>query len=253
MNYYSGNTAANYITHLPSAIELTGGEWEVALVEAHYPCTFMIVDDDAEIIVTIKKEAAAITLIANMEIDGITKNGVFKAKVGQGDYRTITELINVLNAIEDLQSLISFSVNDITKRVEAEISDQVIMVEFSEKLSLQLGVERGKNLSKTNRMATRPHNVIASLPMHMYVYCDLVEPQTVGDTVAPLLKILNIDNTNFLFGAQKIVHIIDPHYVPVMKTNFESVEIDLRDSIGKRLPFMYGFSCIKLHLRRVST
>jgi hypothetical protein len=140
MNYYSGNTAANYITHLPSAIELTDGEWEVALVEAHYPCTFLTVDDDAEIIVVITKEAASITPIANVEVDRTTKNGVFKAKVGHGDYRTVTELVNALNAIEDLQSLVSFSVNEITKRVEAEISDQVIMVVFSEKLSLQLGV-----------------------------------------------------------------------------------------------------------------
>ena len=36
MDYYKGNSLANFTTRLPNAIDLTG-DWEVGLVEIQYP------------------------------------------------------------------------------------------------------------------------------------------------------------------------------------------------------------------------
>lgn len=50
MRYYPNNTKANLTTHLPSSIQPSGDEWEIALVEAHYPYSFLTVGDDAYIL-----------------------------------------------------------------------------------------------------------------------------------------------------------------------------------------------------------
>src|SRR5436190_16419126 len=50
MKYYPNNTTSNFITHLSSAINVSdGAQWEVALVEAHYPNSFLTVGNDAMI------------------------------------------------------------------------------------------------------------------------------------------------------------------------------------------------------------
>lgn len=238
MNYYPNNTVANYITHLPSVVRLSGGEWEVALVEAHYPCSFITVGGDARILLYTKGDADKPALIV--------------AKVEPGNYKDIDELVNAINAIPKLKSnQCEFEHDRQTGKVELISIDQtVVQLELSSTLALQMGYDvHSVDLIK-QRKAIRPPNLLAGIPSYMYVYCDLVEPQLVGDTVAPLLKIVNIDAKNYTYGAHNIVHFTDPHYVPLMKSSFESVEIDLRDSAGHHLPFHFGTTCMKLHLRR---
>src|SRR5436190_8863099 len=51
MKYYPNNTTSNFITHLSSEINVSdGAQWEVALVEAHYPNSFLTVGNDAIIV-----------------------------------------------------------------------------------------------------------------------------------------------------------------------------------------------------------
>ena len=84
----------------------------------------------------------------------------------------------------------------------------------------------------------------------MYVYCDIIESVVIGDTLAPLLRIVNMDPVNHTFGSHT-VDIFNPlHYVPVEKLNFEHIEIDIRDSTGRHLPFTFGTVSVKLHFRR---
>lgn len=95
--------------------------------------------------------------------------------------------------------------------------------------------------------ARYPPDLQKSLPVHMYIYSDIVEPQLVGDTVAPLLRIIN---TNIKEYGASNVHIFEnPHYVPVQRKQFDQIIIDLRDSTGNPLPFQYGSVCVKLHFR----
>lgn len=77
---------------------------------------------------------------------------------------------------------------------------------------------------KTNDIGVRPANIKLGIPAHMYVYCDLVEPQLVGGACAPLLKMVEIDTYVSPYRTHKTVHFHDPHYVPIMKSSFENVE-----------------------------
>lgn len=241
MDYYPNNTVANYMTHLPSSIHLSEGEWEIALVEAHYPCSFLTVGEDATIFIYTKSSSTN------------DKSILIASKVEPGNYKDINELLKTLNANAKMKLYsCEFEYDKEMGKIELISSSlAVAQIELSPTLALQMGYDINNVDLIKHRKAVRPPNLLAGIPSHMYVYCDLVEPQLVGDTVASLIKIVNIDAKNYTYGAHNIVHFNDPHYVPIMKSSFESVEIDLRNSTGQHLPFHFGTTCMKVHLRKV--
>ena len=81
----------------------------------------------------------------------------------------------------------------------------------------------------------------------VYVYCDVVENVPVGDTVAPLLRIVN---ANGPFGTIINRTFERPRYIPIQKKNFGSLEIDIRDGFGRPIPFEFGTVIATLHFRR---
>ena len=79
----------------------------------------------------------------------------------------------------------------------------------------------------------------------MYIYCDLVEPQVVGDAHAPLLRTLPLvrmldtpEATNKVFN-----HI---YFLPVHQNDIHTIEIDIRDDVGRPLPFKRGCLIVTL-------
>lgn len=41
-----------------------------------------------------------------------------------------------------------------------------------------------------------------------------------------------------------------PQYVPVLKREFENIEIDIRTETGAHVPFLFGTVCVKLHFKK---
>ncbi|GFT89916.1 uncharacterized protein TNCV_1666321 [Trichonephila clavipes] len=58
----------------------------------------------------------------------------------------------------------------------------------------------------------------------IYVYCDLVEPQIVGDIQSPLLKVVKVEGKDEVVNS----HYTRPHYVPVIRQHFQPIELNLR-------------------------
>ena len=82
---------------------------------------------------------------------------------------------------------------------------------------------------------------------HVYVYCDIVESIPVGDTLAPLLRVVETKKhhggvINDIFNP--------PRYLPVQKKNFGTIEIDIRTDFGDKVPFESGKVVCTLHFRR---
>lgn len=86
----------------------------------------------------------------------------------------------------------------------------------------------------------------------MFVYCDLVEPRIVGDVYAPLLRVIQACPTRkAIHGETEIKILSPPHYLPLMITNFRTIEINIRDHTGEAVPFAYGTLTVTLHFKRV--
>ena len=84
----------------------------------------------------------------------------------------------------------------------------------------------------------------------IYVYTDVVESRIVGDSLAPLLRALSVSGRHGVTVFDRFTNI---HYVPLLYSHFKSIEMDIRDDIGRRVPFEYGKVTVTLHFRRRRT
>ncbi|GFW79771.1 chromo domain-containing protein [Trichonephila clavipes] len=83
-------------------------------------------------------------------------------------------------------------------------------------------------------------------PEKFNTWSDLVEPQIVGDVQAPLLKIVKVEGKD---GEVVNAHYTRPHYVPVIRRHFQTVEMVLRLHSGELVPFERGRVIAVLHFR----
>ena len=81
----------------------------------------------------------------------------------------------------------------------------------------------------------------------MYVYCDVAAHSIVGDIETPLLRVWNTSGNDGRIVRTIFTH---PHYVPVSRTDFQTIEINMSDEIGRPIPFMHGKSLVTLHFRQ---
>lgn len=83
----------------------------------------------------------------------------------------------------------------------------------------------------------------------IYIYSNIVEHSIVGDAYAQLLRTIPI-NDQHKWG-DVIHHDFDkPHFIPLQARNFDTIEIDIKDDTGKRIPFQIGRVVVKLVFRR---
>ena len=80
-----------------------------------------------------------------------------------------------------------------------------------------------------------------------FVVCDHAQESIVGNTHAPLFRTLNVEGQ---YGdiVQKIYN--NPIYVPLQRTHFDTVEINIKTETGQAVPFMSGKAIVTLHFRR---
>ena len=85
---------------------------------------------------------------------------------------------------------------------------------------------------------------------HVFVYCDVVEAVPVGDTLAPLLRVVETQH-----ASQGFIHEIfnPPRYLPLQKKEFDTIEIYLRTDFGEKIPFESGKVVCTLHFRRAAS
>ena len=92
-----------------------------------------------------------------------------------------------------------------------------------------------------DRDYTGPNNMYI-----MYIYCDIVEYGIVGDTLAPCVRCLPIVPTD---DAPVVLRFENPHYVPVEKRVFSTIQVEIANDNGEEVRFNDGVSIIKLHFR----
>ena len=79
------------------------------------------------------------------------------------------------------------------------------------------------------------------------VYCDIVQPQIVGDRLIPLVAIVPYQKTTETYETFYAVENI--HYIPVQTKTFQNIKVHLRSSTEEPIPFEHGRAVITLHLK----
>jgi hypothetical protein len=215
-------------------MELSGA-WEVALVEIHYPHSLFNVTKENN----------------NILYKKVDDDLFHVANIPARNYNAVHELVNAINSFyTDTNLLLSQHPSSNVYYPRHPKDDMHMNVYLSRSVNMMLGFHPDADLGM-NVEAQHTPNVRLGLPSQMYVYCDIIESGIIGDTVAPLLRIVNMNPVQRDFGSQAVEIFNPPHYVPVEKVNFETIEILIRDTTGQPIPFMFGIVCVKLHFRPV--
>lgn len=81
----------------------------------------------------------------------------------------------------------------------------------------------------------------------LYVYSDIVDPQIVGDTKAPLLGVAPV---SYEADQMKYWQFNPPYYIPLAKTSFDTIEILICNDKGEKIEFASSSKVIcRLHFR----
>ena len=233
MDVYGDNSLTHYQTKLPRRIELEG-QWEVGLVEIQYPHNWYNVPSNSDRQMTLTKVGEN----GRIDINYFTiPPGYYKPDVL---LRRIKTLAASASNQSDIDIELKYDEVDMTYVSEM----RGYMLDVGPHVSSLLGLER-------TYIPPHPHRGQAAMdidPIHsLYVYCDLIESRVVGDVLAPLLRIVPVKGKH---GETIMKSYENVHYIPLQRRAFDTVEIDIRDSIGENVPFERGTLNVTLHFRR---
>ena len=269
MTFFPENTRAQYVTRLLNQVSLEG-DWEVGLYEILFSKTWYNLRSQEEIFLTFAKSVNDRT--------EVPRDIRFQLAVGQGNYTDALDIVSEINKkIENFATLVpapltpedldrgitqkplskvfwpKFLFNEHNNKIEIQIPGG-IRLDMTKNLARMLGFGRA-NLPINTTDRSQVSLVEADLTSDLndgleqfYAYCDLIQNVKVGDIEAPLLRIVQS-------GAEKagtLVHreYLNPIYIPLLKKNFEQIEIKLLTDNGKPVPFQRGRVTLTLHFRK---
>lgn len=253
MLYFPDNTTTRFTTHLSREISLTG-QWAVGLSEIHIPCTIVHLQHNET---TIKWRPRNETALQS-------------GKIPYGLYKNYEEIISNINKLDGIREAGIQIVNAkgangyVAIASEQRESNQRNTLRIPNKIQRILGLDmingdwetsKGVHLlveQSTQRQGLTPACIYRALPDQLYVYTDLCVPYTVGDTQAALLRIVSMDTAHYTYGSTQVKHFSPPNYHPLLNNCFRSIEIDIRDHLGKPVAFEYGTLTVTLHFKRLS-
>lgn len=250
LNYYSDNKTSGFTVHLPQKIQLTG-QWVAALAELHYPYNFFnVVDGENRIFLEFDNENQ---LEGANEIEKMRHEEYF---ISPGFYKTIDHILKAVN--ERLSNILGCDIlflngldgRTVVNRVDLHETN-LHSITFSPKLAMQLGFNPNDNILEFN-LSDNVGNIYFGIPDQMLIYADVIEPVLVGHEKAQIIKIVNTAGgaKSCAFGEVHTMEFQRMHYIPVMKKDFESISIDIRDCTGSYMPFRHGVSTVKLHFKK---
>jgi hypothetical protein len=244
-NSKTTNTAACFETSLPQQINLEGN-WECALCDFIYPNTWFNVLPDQ----------------ATFQFFDLDNNTRHKIKIVPSRYETVQDLVKAINEAisfaskgQGFDKYIQLTYNELWKFVKLTVDQKHIKsLKFSEHVTYMLGFTHeqltgSKDAEMLKEVALHPPDMHGGMH-YLYLYCDVLQPQIVGNTLAPLLQVVNVEG-RYMDIVNRTY--ISPHYVPVLKKCFSSIEINIKNDQNQLVTFAFGKCIVKLHFRKVQT
>lgn len=264
MDYYPENKTTSFTVQLPRYMYLDGN-WKVALVDIQYPYTFMNVENGEN---EIQLEAYEITaefikwyLDKNPDKGPTPLNNPFSINcdILPGYYSDIKDILSAVNSAisKETRQDTFFEFDSLANKVGT--SNDVIEIgrkwiencKLSPRLGLQLGYPPD---TKINIGVYAPHvvNISTIIPEKMLIYCDILEPQIIGDSWGKVLRVISTNSgiPHPYFGQSCSTTFNLPQYLPVQAHNFEAIRIDIKDIEAHPMLFQYGTLSVKLHFRK---
>jgi hypothetical protein len=250
---------------LHNAISLQG-EWEVGLSEIIFPKNFFNVDSRQYVKVKFTDPYSSSSQAENYSDES---EFVAKISIPAGYYSSIEMLVNKVN--EEFRKFENekkncaipenypmrlygekwprFIYKNSNNSVDLELTPYS-EISFSEDLRDIFGIKAHqlRNWTWERKLEQSVTNIVLEGGRHtLYIYCDILENVPVGDTLSPLLRTIDAEAPR---GSMVHKNFDRPRYLPIQKKNFGSLEIDIRDGLGRSIPFERGAVIVTLHFKR---
>lgn len=236
-NLFNENTASEYKIALPKRIYLQG-HYEVALVEIQYPVTWNTFNEDRAYRVKVQS----------------TEDGSYgESQLTKTKYSSARELTHEITraltrSTNNTKSFLDAITHDtLSNRVEYNFEKYKLQVRLSKSVLDTLGIANRGSWMQGKGAATYPPDISYGFNS-LYIYCNVVQPQIVGDVYAPLLRTVAIPVVGRGHIIQKTYD--QPHYVPVSTDELSTIEINIKDDTGTNVSFASGKVICKLHFRQ---
>ena len=256
---YPNNKTNNFKVQLCERMDLHG-QWQVALLEIHYPNTLSHVlkgENWVEVLTPLRTVVDASDIKINVNSPVLTKTT--KHSIKTGIYKNGRELINELQL-----RLEKMSISPETQKrstILKETPEGVVQFnpfrahldssyKVAPALALQLGLPHaGPYRADSELFGIRPIDLSLGIPSQMYVYLNILQDQIVGHTRAPLLRTIPtvIDAK---FGSMTTYRCEHPVYYDLNTKSFDNIEVNIRTDTGEFLPFNHGTLTLLVHFRQ---
>lgn len=243
---YPQNTSANFTSHLAKQIRLDG-DWEAALLELQYVNTiFNVSEGENYIVVRLEDSKSAPHDLRTVIPPGHYRNEAMFVEAINQAVKTILPNLPYFLATNESGYIT-------TRRLvgEKKIGNQIFKTRailLAPHIQRQLGLPSLEIALDSEHKALYPVDVSAGIATQIFVYCDKIVPTYIGHCLAPLLRTVPVAPEKF--GTAVTYTVERPLYFPISSLCFDTLEINLRDSVGRSIPFAYGTSGVLLELRR---
>lgn len=254
---YPNNTLSSFTNFLPEQIQLEG-EWEVAISEISYPSLYQNITDGKFTFVDDKTKSS-----------GDLRDYLKPSYIPPGLYPSVADVVKAMNKLiaekEGSEEFnIKFEVDKITQQLTLYLPNESSkLIIQSADLSHIFGCDLISNEMGVYITGKGPHNPQYSYDIvrihSLLIYTDIVEYNIVGDSKTPLLRCIpfiskvksgDIISTGQYMNYQTFQNL---QYKKLLKNSFHSIKIELRDSMGFKIPFVsVGITRVVLVFRQIS-
>lgn len=255
MDLFPSNKMCCYKTQLPRTLNFQH-TYEVGLVEIQYPNSWNTFHEEKSYTVNIEYYPGfGKDFAGGMDYDpdySDIEEPVFQSVVlPRAQYSSVTELMDKVQlAVNQVgidndwgENILTITEDSLERKLTFYMKPDIFVHfsdEFCDVVGFPKGTYRGGTVHTTHR-----YDITHGF-RSLYVYCDICEPQFVGDVMVPLLRTVAIQGER----GDYVTNIYDvPHYIPVSLNGISTIEINIKDDTGEDVPFIDGKVMCKLHFR----
>ena len=248
---FPDNTLTSFTNFLPELVNLEG-QWEIAISEIFYPSMYQNITE-------------GYFKLFDEKLSKFTST----YSIEPGLYNSITDLVEAMNTLfqdnkNHNEACITVKISRRTQKIVIMLANDTSGLAFcSTDLSHIFGnnVENPFGVLMKEKGPHEPEFAYDIVRVHsLMIYSDLVEYNVVGDTKAPLLRcfpfISKLKGGDIITTGQYVNYqtFSNLQFRPLIKNPYHSIHIDLRDTSGKKVPFVFvGITRLVLMFRKVSS
>ena len=267
MDIFPQNKQFSFTTKLNHPIQVQKEQWVVALVEIMTPSEVNNISNNNNYFYIHFYDENVLERLGKSKMNTVCmKDGScpeIKLFIPAGNYNSPQHLVEqIQSAIEEkcgailrqIHSMISLSYKKSGNRVNLHVENpNRVQIRFSKSLGEILGLKpnlSNKLIGHENQVFT--YAVDLNMTHHqMFVYSDVADYTYVGNITAPILRIVSYKQSKS--STQLHQEFVNLHYVPLAKSYIDQVHIDIKDEIGRSVPFVGGKTLVKLHFKRIKS